>query len=72
MIYLGDIPLSKGRAGSDGKSAYKAAVDGGYTGTEAQLNGVLSTLHAQAYSSTQPTNQDTGDYWFEPIESVNV
>lgn len=30
--------------GPPGKSAYEAAVDGGYTGTETQFNALLATL----------------------------
>lgn len=32
-----------GADGADGKSAYQQAVDGGYTGTEAQFNAILAT-----------------------------
>lgn len=31
-----------GAAGADGKSAYTAAVEGGYQGTESEFNAVLS------------------------------
>lgn len=34
----------QGPAGKDGKSAYQSATDGGYTGTEAQLNAALAEV----------------------------
>lgn len=37
-----------GKKGSDGKSAYKAAQDAGYTGTEEEFNALLSIFGAHA------------------------
>lgn len=43
-----------GAPGLDGKSAYQAAVDGGYTGTEAEFNLSLGAIS----NSSAPTGQD--------------
>ena len=36
---------AKGDKGKDGKSAYESAVDGGYTGTEAEFDTALSDIN---------------------------
>lgn len=36
-LFLGDVELTFGKKGEDGKSAYEYAVSGGYTGTEAEF-----------------------------------
>lgn len=54
----------KGDNGADGKSAYQAAVEGGYTGTEAEFSKLLSGLPEQAEEVTKLGTQvtkNTGD-----------
>ena len=46
----------QGEQGEDGKSAYQSALDGGYTGTEAQFNSDLADV-----SSKQDTISDLAD-----------
>lgn len=55
QIDLGNVkgpPGPTGPSGADGKSAYQAAVDGGYTGTEAQFNAQLNTMGSPGYVPT--------------------
>lgn len=40
---IGTLQGPAGADGADGKSAYQQAVDGGYTGTEAEFNAILSS-----------------------------
>ena len=46
MIYLGDKQMSIGARGRDGRSAYEAAKEGGYTGTEEDFNKLMASFLA--------------------------
>ncbi|WP_312093483.1 hypothetical protein [Aminipila sp.] len=46
-VNLGALQGPQGPAGADGKTAYQSAVDGGYTGTEAEFNTILATAQSQ-------------------------
>jgi len=91
VIYLGDKQMSIGARGRDGRSAYEAAKEGGYTGSEEDFNKLMasflssenpattgtftknetSNVPGEIYAASQPTDQVTGDYWYEPISAVN-
>ena len=43
------VPGKDGAPGADGKSAYQAAVDGGYGGTEKEFNGMLANAATKNY-----------------------
>lgn len=45
-------PGTPGTPGADGKSAYQAAVDAGYTGTEAEFNAALLALENSPFLPT--------------------
>lgn len=49
-----------GADGEDGKSAYESAVDGGYTGTEAQFNTDLATSSQTASRYITYVDEETG------------
>lgn len=62
-IFLGNV--YKGDKGEDGKSAYEAAVEGGFSGTEEQFNNVLSDaicLGEQDPSGVPVAPEVTADY----------
>jgi hypothetical protein len=44
VIDLGKVVGRDGRDGIDGKSAYQVAVEGGFTGTEAEYNELLANV----------------------------
>lgn len=45
--------VTNGADGEDGKTAYESAVDGGYTGTEAEFNAELADLPSYATNAAQ-------------------
>lgn len=46
---LSQVEDTPGPAGADGKSAYQYAVDGGYTGTEAEFQALLADAASKQY-----------------------
>lgn len=67
-INLGRVVGTDGTNGTDGKSAYAAAVEGGYTGTEAEFYAALADIatkeNAKSYTDRQISehNTDTGSH----------
>lgn len=57
----------QGVPGNDGKSAYDAALDGGYQGTETQFNAALAQMHGFALAADAlkyRTNPNLLDNWY--------
>ena len=60
-----------GADGEDGKSAYESAVDGGYTGTEAQFNTDLATSSQTASRYITYVDEETGIHIHNEADTDN-
>ena len=76
-INLGRVVGTDGTNGTDGKSAYAAAVEGGYTGTEAEFYAALADIatkpEAQGYAKTaeeNATHRNTVNYRIHKIAEM--
>lgn len=73
MSIIGIFPHGeKGTAGVDGKSAYKAAQDGGFSGTEEQFNSALSTVAGKADMPKYYSVTLSSDGWSDNEQTVLV
>ena len=61
-----------GTPGADGKSAYEAAQDGGYTGTEAQFNAALADVENKADKSVSKAATLTAAGWSNGVQMLAV
>lgn len=52
----------KGEPGEPGKSAYQAALDGGYQGTEQEFNEFLATMKSSVNADWSQNDETAGDY----------
>lgn len=62
----------QGPSGAAGKSAYAAAQDGGYTGTEAAFNAALADVENKADKSVSATTVLTAAGWSDGIQTLTV
>lgn len=61
-INLGRVVGTDGTNGTDGKSAYAAAVEGGYTGTEAEFYAALADIATKEYVDAEIGTAIGGSY----------
>lgn len=63
-------PGQDGIDGQDGKSAYQAAVEGGYTGTEQEFNELLNTLTVEGVVPESIANSEIDEIWGQSDTSL--
>ena len=63
---------AQGEPGADGKTAYEAAQDGGYTGTEAAFNAALADVENKADKSVSAAATLTAAGWSSGVQTLAV
>ena len=69
-VASGVLKGEKGEPGTDGKTAYAYAKDGGYTGTEEEFSAKLASESANVYVGTEAPTDENVNVWIDTNEEA--